>query len=514
MPIASSPDVVRGWATEREILLWALTPADHALLAGELAPARADGARIAVVGDGTGSARGADVAIAQPLPFGLGPALMAAGLDDVRRAGVIATAPETVAAAKRAGAGATVGIAETLAERRALLAAEPDAIVAPTGLRDLDAERFSARREVRQRLMLNPGPVVTTDRVRRAMGGPDICHREPEYVALNRRVVAKLRAVAAVGEDFDVCLLAGSGTAALELAVRGLVRPGRALLACRNGVYGERIATIAERAGLRVVSVQAEWTEPIDPAAVRDALARDRAVDAVAVVHHETTTGLLNPIGGIAAAAREAGALTMVDAISSFGGEELDARALDAICGSTNKCLHGAPGGAFALLSPAARRRARDVPPTSIYFDLPAYLDAQARGTVPYTPAVPIWLAFEAALDEVLEEGIERRAERYRERVARLDAMLGELGLEQLVAPEHRSHSIRSVHLPAGVAFADLHAAMRPRGYVVYAGQGALAAKIFRLSTMGAIELPALDGLAHDLAEVLAEVRRPEAIGA
>lgn len=142
--------------------------------------------------------------------------------------------------------------------------------------------------------------------------------------------------------------------------------------------------------------------------------------------------------------------------------------------------------------------------------DVPAYLDAQDRGTVPYTPAVPIWLAFEAALDELLEEGVARRLERYRERSARIDTMVEELGLTPLLAAEHRSHSIRSVYLPEGVTFPDLHARLRARGYVVYAGQGALASEIFRVSTMGAIELPALDALAADLADVLADLRTPE----
>ena len=152
----------------------------------------------------------------------------------------------------------------------------------------------------RERVLLNPGPAVVSDRIHRAVAGPDLCHREPEYSEMFARIREKLFRVAGVSRDWELALIAGSGTAAMEAMVGASVREGRRLLVCRNGVYGDRLATIAERLGIETVAVRAAQTEPIDPAAVAAALDADPTIDAVAVVHHETTTGLLNPVHEIA----------------------------------------------------------------------------------------------------------------------------------------------------------------------------------------------------------------------
>ncbi len=141
---------------------------------------------------------------------------------------------------------------------------------------------------------------MVTDRIHRAVGGPDLCHREPEYSAIFQGVREKLLRVAGVGDDWALVLLAGSGTAAMEAMTGAVTRPGRKLLVCRNGTYGERIETIARRLGHEVVVVGASDIEPIDPRAVEAALEADPTIDAVAVIHHETTTGLLNPVEEIA----------------------------------------------------------------------------------------------------------------------------------------------------------------------------------------------------------------------
>src|SRR5439155_22044030 len=168
------------------------------------------------------------------------------------------------------------------------------------------------------------------------------------------------------------------------------------------------------------------------------------------VIHHETTTGLLNPVHEIAAVAQHHGALTLVDAISSFGAEELnlDGTGIDFVASTSNKCLHGLPGVAFVLLSPRGQARIAEVPPRSLYFDLANYLKAQAGRTVPFTPAIPALYGLDAALDELFDEGPDFRKRYYRERMAYLDGEFERLGLEQLVAAEHRSGSVRSLRLP------------------------------------------------------------------
>jgi 2-aminoethylphosphonate-pyruvate transaminase len=528
MPYADSPETARRWASERAIDVWALFEEDVAMddpaaFAGAIRQMRTSGARLALVlpshvqpaaDTPPALAELVDVAVpgpAAPSPFGLFAALEAAQVSDVRRLGVLGTSAASLEAGHRAGAGAIVGLASTGEARRALVAAQPDVIVAPAGLATLDADRYGARRGHRQYVLLNPGPCVTTDRVHRAIAGPDLCHREPEYTALFERVREKLLVAAgldseAAWREWAVALLAGSGTAAMEAMTGAAVRPGRALLVCQNGIYGERIATIARRLGHEVIAVEALPTQPIDPDAVATALDAHPNVDAVAVIHHETTTGLLNPVHEIAAIAHARDVPTLVDAISSLGAEELrlDGTGIDFVACTSNKCLHGLPGVAFVLVSPRGQARACEVPPRSLYFDLPNYLAAQAKRSVPFTPAVPATYALEAALDELFDEGVANRRVAYKARIEHLDAAMATLGFEPLVAAPHRSRSVRTYRLPDGVTYPQLHDAVKADGYVIYAGLGEAANTTFRVCALGALHPAALDGFVHSLAGALA----------
>ena len=437
-------------------------------------------------------------------PFAIFAAMQVAGVADVRRVGVLCTKPEHVGTARAAGAGAVVAVGDP-AE---LSAAAPDAAVPAAGVEALVAERWGPEGSQRRLVLLNPGPALTSPAVKRAAAGADLCHREPEFRDLDRRVRTKLRSLAGVTSDWGIALLSGSGTAANEAALRSAVHPGEQLLVVVNGVYGERLRESARRAGIDTVPVEGAWTEPIDPDRVAAALAANPDVRGLAVVHHETTTGLLNPLAELVSISAAADVRAVVDAISSFGVEEITlGDGVDFLTCSSNKCLHGLAGAAFVLVSPGGGRRARSVEPTSVALDMRTYLDADASGTPPFTPAVPALAALDTALDRALAEGIAGRRARYAERCAILDAAIERLGLVQLVAPAARSHSIRSVRLPAGVSFADLHTRLRSLGFVVYAGQGRLAADIFRVACMGEVEIADLQRFVEALEAVLAELR-------
>jgi 2-aminoethylphosphonate-pyruvate transaminase len=517
LPYADSAATALRWATERAIALWAffahdLAPSDLAALAPGLAAARADGARVALVlPDGAGPTPRehelADTIVsgpAAPSPFGLFAALQAAGVADVRQLGVLGASSVALEAGHRAGAEAIVGLAP-VGERLALLEAQPDLIIRPDEFASLDGERYASGRAHRQRVLLNPGPSVVSDRIHRAVSGPDLCHREPEYSAIFANVRRKLLRVAGVGDDWAMVLLGGSGTAAMEAMTGAAVRPGRKLLVCKNGSYGERIETISRRLGNEVVLVEASTLEPICPHAVAAALAADPLIDAVAVVHHETTTGLLNPVHEIAAAAKQHDALVVVDAISSFGAEELDldGTGIDIVASTSNKCLHGLPGAAFLLISSRGRRRVAEVPPRSLYFDLPGYLKAQDRQTVPFTPAIPAIYGLDAALDELLDECLEHRKAYYQRRMDYLDRAFARLGLEPRVPTPHRSRSVRSLPLPPGVEYEALHDALKREGYIIYAGLGEAARTSFRVCALGALKVEALHGFIAVLEQAL-----------
>jgi len=520
MPYALTAATAHEWATDRAISLWVLFAGDLTRSQAEaLRPAvaalRADGGRVAMVVSKDDAPTDAERALADlvveglpaPSPFGVFAALQAAKLEDVRRAGVLGHSPLVVAAGHHAGAGAIVALAAPGHEGRGpLLEAQPDVIVEATAFGALDAERYSSTRAHRQRVLLNPGPAVVSDRVHRAVGGPDLCHREPEYSDMLERVRGKLLALAGVTGDWAMVMIAGSGTSAMEAMTLASTRPGRKLLVCRNGIYGERIETIARRAGIECVVVAASDLEPIDPRRVAEALDADDTIDAVAVIHHETTTGLINPVQEIAAAAQRHGVRTLVDAISSFGAEDLHipGSGIDFLACTSNKCLHGLPGAAFLLVSPLGQERINAVPPRSLYFDLGAYLRAQAKRTVPYTPSIPAIYGLEAALDELLDEGLATRQAYYKARMEYLDGEFSRLGLEPRVAHEHRSRSVRSLPLPPGITYDTLHDAAKREGYVIYGGLGEAAKTSFRICALGALKIEALQGLVALLERTLA----------
>ena len=524
MPYADSPETVHEWATERAISLWVISsgdldPESVDTLGRGFAEARADGARLALIvppgGEPSAAEREAVDFLVAPNPgrarFALFEALSAAGIDDVRDLGVLGASRHVLEMARRAGAGAVIGLATGGEQRRLLLDGQPDRIIDPSGFAALDRDLFASGRAHRQRVLLNPGPSVVSDRIHRAVGGPDLCHREPEYSAIFQRVREKLLRLAGVGDDWALVLLAGSGTAAMEAMTGASSQPGRKLLVCRNGTYGERIETIARRLGQEVVVVSASDLEPISPQAVAAALDADPAIDAVAVIHHETTTGLLNPVHDIARMADQRGVLTLVDAISSFGAEALEmaGTGIDFVACTANKCLHGLPGAAFVLVSPRGQERIAAVPPRSLYFDLAAYLKAQAKHTVPFTPAIPAIYGLDAALDELLDEGLEHRQAYYKARMGFLDGHFSRLGLEPRVAPANRSHSVRGLPLPSGISYDTLHDALKQEGYVIYGGLGEAARTSFRVCALGALKIEVLADFIATLERVLIRFAEP-----
>jgi len=367
--------------------------------------------------------------------------------------------------------------------------------------------------QVGEPILLTPGPAGTTDRVRRAMLRGDLCHREPEFAALLLGVRAALVAQLGLARTHEAIVVTGSGTAAVEMALASSVRPGRSVLVVDNGVYGDRMVEIARAHGLphHVVTPPgapggARWTTPIDPEAVRAALARHPDIDAVACVHHETTTGLLNPVEDIGAVVAETDALLVLDAISSTANEgpDLDVVGADVICGSSNKGLHGMPGLSFALCSDAAIARFGAVERRTLYLDAVGHLTSQRAGEPLFTPAVQVLYALDEALAELGDAGGPAGRRRlYRERAAIVRAGFDALGLELIVAPEHRSSSVSTLRLPAGTSRTTLHAELKARGYIAYAAQRHLADDHIRICTFGDISRTDLERLEPVLGEAL-----------
>ncbi|HET6371351.1 MAG TPA: alanine--glyoxylate aminotransferase family protein [Nitrospiria bacterium] len=353
-------------------------------------------------------------------------------------------------------------------------------------------------------ILLNPGPVNVSPRVQQALLRGDICHREEEFSALLRRIRERLISIFG-GPGYTSVVLTGSGTAALEAAVVSSLPEGKKLLVIKNGVYGERIAAMARAHRLPVVEFSSQWTERPETTRLADLLKKEREVAVVAMVHHETTTGLINPVRAVGKICREKGKLFLVDSISGLGGEEIDPleEGIDLCVGTANKCVQGLPGISFVLARTDRMREMAGHPERSLYLHLPRYYEEQELGSIPYTPSVQICYALDEALQELLEEGVARRIRRYRQASGLLRKGFSELGLTFLLPEALRSNTITALRLPEGRTYADLHDQLKKRGYVIYAGQGDLSREIFRVANMGHLPLSAFEGFLVSLSEIL-----------
>jgi 2-aminoethylphosphonate-pyruvate transaminase len=353
-------------------------------------------------------------------------------------------------------------------------------------------------------ILLNPGPVNVSPRVTAALARGDLCHREPECDALLARIRRRLVEAFAPAGGFDAVLITGSGTAALEAAVTSVLSARGRLVVAANGVYGDRIAAMAAAARLPHTVVETAWGS--DPDLAR--LEREAAtpgVEALAVVHHETTTGYLNPVAEVGRVARAHGRLLLVDSVSGLGGEalDLDAAGADLVVGTGGKCIQGFPGLAFVLVREAVVPRLLAHPRRSVYLSLAGYWEAQRRNTVPFTPAVQVAYALDEALAELLEEGVANRIARYAAAAALLREGFARLGLEAIVPPARRSNTITALRLPPGRSYASIHDGLKRRGFVVYEGQGRLRDAIFRVANMGHLRRADFERCLDALGEVL-----------
>lgn len=341
--------------------------------------------------------------------------------------------------------------------------------------------------------LLNPGPVTLTERVRQAQLRPDLCHREPEFTALQDDVRRRLARVYPQAErDYTAVLIGGSGTAAVEAMVDSLVPSWGLALVVANGVYGERIASILGCHRKRYDLVSSRWGAPLDLAEVERRLAACDRYSHVISVHHETTTGRLNDVAALGAICQRRGVPLLLDAVSSFGGEPIDFEAwnLEACAATANKCLHGVPGTAFVVARKSIFER-RPSAATTLYLDLFRHRESQEQGSTQFTPAVQSLYALQAALEELDEPGgWTARHAHYRQLSQFIRERLDGAGFSLLLGQENAcSSTLTAFNLPPGVKFDDLYQPLKECGFVIYPGQKELQTKIFRVAVMGDLTL-------------------------
>lgn len=356
-------------------------------------------------------------------------------------------------------------------------------------------------------LLLTPGPLTTTDTVKQAML-KDWCTWDDEYNTLVNSIRHRLVRLAAPGhtEEYTAVLMQGSGSFSVE-AVLGtaLPRQGGKLVVAVNGAYGERMVEMAKVLGIPVTAVRFDEREAISPAVFEEALMKDPSITHAAIVHCETTTGVLNPLHELSEAVRRQGKTLIVDAMSSFGGVPLDMHELgiDYLISSSNKCIQGVPGFGFVLARisclTACKGNAR-----SLSLDLYDQWDIMERmnGKWRYTSPTHVVRAFDQALIELEEEGgVNARYNRYNQNQQELVKGMKEAGFSTLLPAEWHSPIITSFRYPeAGFSFSAFYSRLKEEGFVLYPGK-LTSVPTFRIGTIGDVH-------ASDIKELIGIVKR------
>jgi 2-aminoethylphosphonate-pyruvate transaminase len=339
-------------------------------------------------------------------------------------------------------------------------------------------------------LLLTPGPLTTSARTRTALDR-DWGSRDADFIALSEGVRARLATLAGLAGTHAAVPIQGSGTFAVEAAVQTLVPRDGQLLVLVNGSYGRRIVEMARRLSRGVVVLEVPENQAISSDAVARALAADRAITDVALVHCETTTGLLNPLAEIAACVRDARRRLLVDAISSFGAVPIDGAEIPctALIGSANKGLEGVPGLGF-VIAEIAHLNTCEGNAVSLSLDLFAqWRGFETTGQWRFTPPVQVVAALAAALDQLEQEGgVAARHARYSRNRDVLVRGMRAHGFETYIATDLQAPVIVTFRIPPGgwFRFAAFYDFLHARGVVIYPGK-LTDEPSFRIGCIGAI---------------------------
>ncbi len=328
-------------------------------------------------------------------------------------------------------------------------------------------------------LLLTPGPCMTSETVRQAAAMPDLNHREPAFQEIFEEVRARLLNLYAMPEHYRVCVLGGSGTAAVEAMVSSCVGAGRCLV-ITSGYYSARLYPLLQIHQIPGKVIAFGWREAWNFKQIEEELSSDR-YEAVLCVHNETTTGRLNDVNRLGALCRRHGVRCLVDAMSSFGVEHLDFSVLDAVASSSNKCLHGTPGVSFVFVFNELILEMLPRPSRTYYLDLTQYITS----AIPLTPPVPAIASLRQALREM--DSVAKRRASYEALSKLIRQGLQKRNFEPAIPLEESSITLTTYRAPNGDA-ADWILRNRDRGFLLYGCKGELEKEFFQVANMGELK--------------------------
>ncbi len=338
--------------------------------------------------------------------------------------------------------------------------------------------------------LFSPGPVLVKDNVRHALLHYDICHRSHEFEEMFQDTQNKIGQLFCADDRYYSVIVSGSGTSANEMVLSSLFSEGDGVLLIRNGMFGERLMDIIDQYRIPKVDIDFPWGTYPDVAVIEKALQDNPSVKVVAMVFHETCTGMINPVGEVGKLCRKYAKLFFADCVSAAGGEFVNVvqNNIDVATSVGGKCVGAFPGSAFVI----AKREVLDgLEPNqgkNVYLNLYRhYMNARTTHQTPNTPNLTLFWPLNVALTNILEEGLDNRIARYRRCAGIIRQGVEALGM-RLLLKEHMSNTVTSVFLPEGVDVNEFLVEMEKRGYVFYIGKGHYAKQnMLQIANMGEI---------------------------
>lgn len=360
--------------------------------------------------------------------------------------------------------------------------------------------------KVKRNVLLNPGPATTTDTVKLAQIVPDICPRETEFGDIMRSLSHDLvRVVHGENDDYVAVLFCGSGTIGIDVALNSLLPEESKVLIVNNGAYSTRGVQVCQYYGLPYVELKLPIDRPVDVKLVDEALSKDDSIKLVYTTHHETGTGVLNPISEIGRVTHEHGAVFITDTTSSFAMIPINVvdQNIDVCMASAQKGIQGMTGLSYLICKRDVVLASAKYPKRSYYCNLFRQYDYfEKTGQMHFTPPVQVIYAARQGLKEYFEEGERTKWERHKAVAARIHAGLASLGLREAIAPDYQSQLVVSVHYPTTQSwdFDRVHDYCYERGYTIYPGK-IEGTDTFRLCSLGAIYPEDIDNFFAVLSE-------------
>nr|WP_309503720.1 alanine--glyoxylate aminotransferase family protein [uncultured Roseovarius sp.] len=337
-------------------------------------------------------------------------------------------------------------------------------------------------------LLFTPGPVNVAETLRHAICREDICHREPDFDDLLASIEQKLLSLFQIAKRsrYRAVVITGSGTAANEAILSSVVGKG-AILILSNGEFGERLHKTSQIHNNKTHLIEVPWGTPFDLAQI-DAYLAAHKIDVVAMVHHETCSGMLNPLGPVGAMAKARGALFVVDGVSSVGAEVVDMEGCNiAFCSSSSsKAIGSYPGLSFVIGRKKHFKKLKAHAANTTYLNLATFYEfLKTRSQTPNTPAVPLFYALEQALANILREGVTKRFARIQARADMLRVGMRRLNLEFLVDEADMCSILTTVRVPPSLSVRDIRDGLREKSIIIYEGKGCFAGRVFQVGNIG-----------------------------